>query len=228
MRTPVEESIPNDITKILDKNKKAYRTLVSLLKSYQNFQTKRAVSDIIASLLLVAITVVVGIIMYGIVKDTGIAESVTAGVSQPITFEGGIKLSAYDARDGADLMGITNIDNSATTDGKLKTNEFIVLKITNNSPNSIFLNAVTINDISHTFDTSLPPASSGKFSIIPGTAAQGTTPQSTSEIEGGRSVKVVVKLGSMDDINLRSAIRIGIDATGFDLQNFIITAGNAR
>ena len=234
MRISVKESIPNNTTKILDSNKQAYGILVSLLRIHQNFQSKRAVSDIIVTLLLVAITVVVGIIMFGIVKDTEIAESVTSEVSEPLTFEGGIKIGGYDARDGQDLLGITTVDNTSNcqlTACKLTSGEYIVLKITNNSPNSIFLNDVIVNEVSHIFDTtspSLPPAAGGEFGIIPGTADEGTTLQTSSEIQGGKSVRVVVKLGSISDISLNDAIRVKIDATGFDLQNFIITAGHAR
>jgi len=232
MRILARESIPNNTTKILDNNKQAYNiSLVSLLGILQSFHSKRAVSDIIVTLLLVAITVVVGIIMFGIVKDTGVAESVTSEVSQPLTFEGGIKISAYDARDGADLSGITSIDNTCDDPCKLTSGEHIVLKITNNSPNSIFLNDVIVNEVSHIFDTtspSLPPATGGEFGIIPGTNDEGTTLQSSPEIQGGKSVRTVVTLGSISDISLNDAIRIKIDATGFDLQNFIITAGHAR
>src|SRR3989338_10790530 len=231
MSISVKESSPNNTTKILDNNKQAHRiSLVSLLR-IQNFQSKRAVSDIIVSLLLVAMTVVVGIIMFGIVKDSGIAESVTSEVSQPLTFEGGIKINAYDARDGSDLSGITDIDNTCDDPCKLTSGEHIVLKITNNSPNSIFLNDVIVNEVSHIFDTtspSLPPATGGEFGIIPGTNNEGTTLQSSPEIQGGKSVRTVVTLGSISDISLNDAIRIKIDATGFDLQNFIITAGHAR
>ena len=173
-------------------------------------------------------TVIGGIIVFGIVRDSGVAESVTSDLSQPLTFEGGIKISAYDARDGANLLGIGAVDNSATTDGELIAGEHIVLKITNNNPNSIFISDVIVNEISHTFDTSLPPAAGGKFSIIPGTSDQGTTPQSSNEVLAGKSVMIIVKLGSISDISLNDAIRIKIDATGFDLQNFIITAGHTR
>src|SRR3989338_8548743 len=232
MRISVKESITHNTIKILDNNKQAYDISLGLLsKILQNFQSKRAVSDIIVSLLLVAMTVVVGIIMFGIVKDSGIAESVTSEVSQPLTFEGGIKINAYDARDGSDLSGITDIDNTCDDPCKLTSGEHIVLKITNNSPNSIFLNDVIVNEVSHIFDTtspSLPPATGGEFGIIPGTNDEGTTLQSSPEIQGGKSVRTVVTLGSISDISLNDAIRIKIDATGFDLQNFIITAGHAR
>ena len=227
MSVSVKESIPNNTTKILDNNKQAYR--ISLLRILQNFQSKRAVSDIIVSLLLVAMTVIGGIIVFGIVRDSGVAESVTSQVSQPLTFEGGIKISAYDARDYINLMKIGAVDNSSPPDqGELVANEYIVLNITNNNLNSIFLNDVIVNEISHTFDTtaSLPPAAGGEFSIITSTTA-GTT-QSSSEIGGGSSVTVVVKLGSISDISINDAIRVKIYAIGFDLQNFIITAGHAR
>ena len=225
MRISVKESITHNTTKILDNDKQAYR--ISLLGILQNFQSKRAVSDIIVTLLLVAITVVVGIVMFGIVKDTGIAESVTSEVSEPLTFEGGIEISAYDARDYKDLMGLTAVDNSDPTSGELIAGEYIMINITNNNPNSIFLNDVIVNEVSHVFDTSLPPAAGGKFSIIPSKDG-GATPQSSPEIQGGRLVMVVVRLGSISDISINDAIRIKIDATGFDLQNFIITAGHAR
>ena len=229
MRISVKESIPNNTTKILDNNKQECGiSLVSLLRILQNFQSRRAISDIIVSLLLVAMTVIGGIIVFGIVRDSGVAENVTSELSQPLTFEGGIKISAYDARDGADLLGIGAVDNSVTTDGELIADEHIVLKITNNNPNSIFISDVIVNEISHTFDTSLPPAAGGKFSIIPGTSDQGTTPQSSNEVLAGKSVMIIVKLGSVSDISLNDAIRIKIDATGFDLQNFIITAGHTR
>ena len=229
MRISVKESIPNNTAKTLDNNKQAYRIfLVSLLK-IQNFQSRRAISDIIVSLLLVAMTVIGGIIIFGIVRDSGVAENVTSELSQPLTFEGAIKISAYDARDGADLSGITNIDNACGSLCKLTNGEHIVLKIVNNNPNSIFISDVIVNEVSHTFDTSLPPAANGKFSIIPGTSDQGTTPQSTNEILAGKSVKMIIRLGDdVSDISLNDAIRIKIDATGFDLQNFIITAGHTR
>ena len=225
MSISVKESIPNNTAKILDNNKQACRILVSLLK-IQNFQSRRAISDIIVSLLLVAMTVIGGIMIFGIVRDSGVSESVTSELSEPLTFEGAIKISAYDARDGANLLGVGAVDNSVTTDGELIAGEHIVLKITNNNPNSIFISDVIVNEVSHTFDTSLPPAASGKFSIIASKTA-GTT-QSSTEIGGGETVRVVVKLGSISDISLNDAIRIKIDATGFDLQNFIITAGHTR
>ena len=233
-----KESITNNTTKILDNNKQAYKiSLVSLLR-IQNFQSKRAVSDIIVTLLLVAITVVVGVIMFGIVKDSGIAESVTSEVSQPLTFEGGIKINGYDARDGQGLMGL-DINNDSTTNEELDAGEeFIVLKISNNSPNSIFLNTVIVNEVSHTWDRTTTsaltsnPSNFGRFIIIPGngTETADITPRSSVEINGGTTVRVVVALSSSisPDIGLNDAIRIKIDATGFDLQNFIITAGHAR
>ena len=235
MSVSVKESIPNNTTKILDDNKQAWGiSLVSLLR-VQIFQSKRAVSDIIVTLLLVAITVVVGIIMFGIVKDSGIAESVTSEVSQPLTFEGGIKISAYDARDGSDLSGIADIDNTCDDPCKLTNGEHIVLKITNNSPNSIFLNDVIVNEVSHLWDSTLSgnavEPSEGKFIIIDHTNPDSGSPQikTTVEINGGTSVRLIIGLDDdLDDISLNDAIRIKIDATGFDLQNFIITAGHAR
>ena len=238
MSVLVKEPSPNNTAKILDNNKQAYKiSLVSLLR-IQNFQSKRAVSDIIVTLLLVAITVVVGVIMFGIVKDSGIAESVTSEVSQPLTFEGGIKINGYDARDGQGLMGL-DINNDSTTNEELDAGEeFIVLKISNNSPNSIFLNTVIVNEVSHTWDRTTTsaltsnPSNFGRFIIIPGngTETADITPRSSVEINGGTTVRVVIALSSSisPDIGLNDAIRIKIDATGFDLQNFIITAGHVR
>ena len=232
MSISVKESIPNNTTKILDNNKQAYR--ISLLRILQKFQSKRAVSDIIVTLLLVAITVVVGIIMFGIVKDTGIAESVTSEVSNPLGFEGGVELLAYDARDGTDLSRITVIDN--TFDGALKNNEHIIIEISNEGIASIFLNDVLINEISHTWVFSTTPVdasepSEGKFIIIERSNPESGLPQTktTTEINGGTSVRIIIGLDDdLADISINDAIRVKIDVTGFDLQSFIITAGHAR
>jgi len=234
MRISVKESISNNTTKILDNNKQACGiSLVSLLRIFQKFQSKRAVSDIIVTLLLVAITVVVGIIMFGIVKDTGIAESVTSEVSQPMGFAGGVKLIAYDARDGPALSGITAIAN--TLDGVLTDGEHIIIEISNEGIASIFLNDVIVNEVSHTRDSTVTgnavEASEGKFIIIERSNPDSGSPQikTTTEILGGTSVRLIIGLDNdLADIALNDAIRIKIDATGFDLQNFIITAGHAR
>ena len=76
MRSSLKESDPNNTAEILDNNKHGYGIyLVSLLKSLQKHQSKRAVAEIIVTLLLVAITAIGGIIIFVIVKDSGIAES---------------------------------------------------------------------------------------------------------------------------------------------------------
>ena len=236
MRILVKESITHNTTKILDDNKQAHGiSLVSLLR-IQKLQSKRAVSDIIVTLLLVAITVVVGIIMFGIVKDTGIAESVTSEVSNPLGFEGGVKLIAYDARDGSDLSGITAIDNTLETPNTaLKDGEQIIIEISNEGIASIFLNDVIVNEVSHTRDMTVTgnavEASEGKFLIIERSNPDSGSPQikTTNEINGGTSVRLIIGLDNdLSDIDINDAIRIKIDATGFDLQNFIITAGHAR
>ena len=235
MRISAKESIPSNTTKILDNNKEAYMiSSVSTLRVLQKFQSKRAVSDIIVTLLLVAMTVVVGIIMFGIVKDTGIAESVTSEVSQPQGFEVGVELIAYDARDGSNLSNIAAIDN--TLGGGLTDGEHIIIEILNKGTASLFLNDVLINEVSHTWTASTTPAdasepSEGKFIIIERSNPESGSPQTktTTEINAGTSVRVIVGLDNdLAAISINDAIRVKIDATGFDLQNFIITAGHVR
>jgi len=232
----IKGSIPDETTKILNaKNRQTYK----ILKIHQKLQSKkRAISDIIVTMLLVGITVVAGVIIYGIFSGSGVTESATKDISQPVSFQGGIKLVGYDARDGSNLMGISGLSNNSDGDCpptcklqvEVGSEELIVLKIINNTPNKTFLNGIIVNEVSHTWDDSAAatePTAAGKFSIIPDT---NDTPQNTNEIIEGGTVRVVVKLSSEigSDININDAIRVGIDAVGFDLQKFIITAGNAR
>lgn len=220
------------ITTFSSKNKDlVFRDKIALFAKIK-INSQRAVSEIIVTLLLVGITVVAGIIIFSMFSITNIADEATMRLTESPKFKSGIRILGYDTRDGVDLMGISNIDNDSPTNGQLDVgSEFIVLKIDNKSPTTAYLDDIIINDVSHSQDgaTALPP-STGKFSIIPGDNSQGTTPQTTADIKEGEIKRVVVALsGSISsNIKINDAIRVSIDASPFDVHEFIITAGNAR
>ncbi|MFB5617949.1 MAG: hypothetical protein ACE5Q4_04745, partial [Nitrosopumilus sp.] len=121
--------------------------------------------------------------------------------------------------------------------------EFIVLQIQNNGLNSIFLEDIGINNVTHTWDSSTAGIpldastndlaggkypSDGTFSILP----VGTSPviqNSSIEIQNGQAVNILIKLGSDDsDILLNKGIRVSFDVGNPQLVEFLIDSGDAR
>jgi len=73
-------------------------------------QKKRAVAEVISSLLLVVITVVGAVILTTFLDESFVAGglSVTAGTDSSLKT---IKLTAFDTRDGIELLGYAGINN---------------------------------------------------------------------------------------------------------------------
>jgi len=155
---------------------------------------RRAVAEVISSLLLVVITVAGAIILTAFLNDSFISGGLAASGSDSTVKS--IKLISYDTRDGANLMGFTNLNNTSPVDLKLcrascflKSNssplvngtEFLVIQIENQSVNPIFLHNVWLGNVTHSWDrgtageTLIPTGSSpsgdfpvdGTFSILP-------------------------------------------------------------
>jgi len=159
-------------------------------------QKRRAVAEVISSLLLVAITVAGAIILTTFLNDSFIQGGLAVSGSDSTLKT--IKLVKYDSRDGGNLLGLTGLNNTSVsfpTDKKLfresgipNTNprddgtEFIVIQIENRSVNPIFLHDVWLGNATHSWDlgtSNLPldpsavspfgggyPAD-GQFSIFP-------------------------------------------------------------
>jgi len=158
-------------------------------------QKRRAVAEVISSLLLVAITVAGAIILTTFLNDSFIQGGLAASGSDSTLKT--IKLVKYDSRDGGNLMGFQDLNNTSPADLKLcrasciqnksptdpvtPGTEFIVIQVENRSVNPIFLHDVWLGNVTHSWDKGtankdlLPGGSSiagdfpvdGTFSILP-------------------------------------------------------------
>lgn len=198
-------------------------------------KSRRAVSEIIASLVLLAITVVGGIAAFAIVTDSVAMQNINEQVIESAkTTAGSVKIIGFDTRDGTGLSGITGLDNDG--DGVLTADaDFIVVKIRNTTTTFVLINNVHINEVKHVFDgtvitvdaNSRPAA--GNFAIISPSAE---VTFATADVLQQQDVRLVIALdSSIDDIKLTEGIRIDISASGtaeLDFARFIIPAGTAR
>jgi len=204
--------------------------------SFCSLNARRGISDIIVTLLLVAITIVSGVVIFSFFQGADFQQAVSSDLTEPTSFEGDLELIGYDTRDGLDLSGISAIDNNV--DGELTKNvDYIVLKFTNSSPRSIFLERINVNEITHDWEENyddsedITPAV-GKFNIIAGANPTTGDPnvQTINEIVSGSTVRTVVKLSNSlnSNIDLNKAIRIQLDLIGSELRNIIVRAGSAK
>ncbi len=189
-----------------------------------NFRKRRAVSEIIATLLILGVTVAGAVLITNAMESFTLPSS-SRGTASEVHPES-VSLIGYDTRDSTNLSGVTGLDNKYTesnpslvTVGAIEVDkipsqdgtEFIVLHLRNLSTNSIFLHNVLINNVKHSWDTDaatqvLDPTfpgvttgqfpADGKFSIIPiyNGAGPPITQLGTNEMVGEEEVRVIVKL----------------------------------
>ena len=196
---------------------------------------KRAISDIIVTLLLVAITVFGGVLAFALFNTAVETQVVQTEFETEDTTNRSVKLFGYDTRHGTDLGGITFINNDSTTDGFLKGSdgEFILLKVRNPNFNQVTIDKVNINDVLHEWDNDPgdadTPLTSGKlpdagtFKII----STNNVIFSPAVAQGGTDITIVIKLHDTDlpDIALTETIRIIIGSPNFNALEFLIPAG---
>ena len=196
-------------------------------------KSRRAVSEIIGSLVLLAITVVGGIAAFAFVSDSGVMQSINEEVIESTkTASKAVKIIGFDTRDGNDLSGITSLDNDG--DGVLTTGtDFIVVKIRNTTTSFVLINNVHINEVKHVFNgtettidsSTLEIPDPGNFAIISSSAA---VTFESAKVNQGQDVRLIIALdSSIDDIKLTEGIRIDISASD-DIDRSIIPAGTAR
>lgn len=128
--------------------------------------------------------------------------------------------------------------------------EFIVLKVKNDSTGTTTLGNIIINDVDHEWDSdtagvtftavaSIPPIGSalegsyprdGKYSVIPLDNTLPIEQRSSTQLEFGEEVRVVIKLsGSItSDISISQPMRIRIDAGGDSDSKFTILSGSLQ
>ena len=199
--------------------------------------SRRGISEVIVSLLLLAITVAGGIVAFTIVtSDTGTLQAGTIDTTTKST----VKIIGFDTRDGIDLLGLTDVDNTFDSGLTIGT-EHIVLKIRNTGTSIIFINSIIVNEVAHNFDTdsagqatSAALPSAGEFSILP---ALSTTQQDTAVVNENRDVRIIATLsasidtGDLDNptkILLDKGMRIQVDTGSFDNRVIVIPSGATR
>ena len=124
----------------------------------------RGLSDIIGTLVLLMVTVTGSVAISSFMNDAFVVGNAGAisSMNPPII---SIQLISYDTRDSSRLLQISNLDNKfdqqlcgfSCKDNfyKIPANdgtEFIIMQIENTSIDSIFLDNIKINGVSHIWD----------------------------------------------------------------------------
>lgn len=216
---------------------------------------RRAVSEVISSMMLVAITVMGAMMLMFFMDDAFVSGSLDyASISDS---SNNIELISYDARDGPSLM-LTSINNShdnlCTIDdetfeyclcgnscsekhpNKIPTNggsEFIIMQIQNAGIKTAFLENVKINNVNHIWDSNTADElmdttpKDGMFSIFP--IGSGMNQNKDIQIQSGQLVNVIVKLGSGDqDIFIGEIIHVSLDTGNTDIVEFVLESGSVQ
>jgi len=230
---------------------------ISEKKKHSRLKKRRAVAEVISTMLLMGLTVGGATTLTYFVNDGFVSGSLSAASSLDSSSQN-ISLLAYDTRDSSSLLKLADVDNEilinsflcgATCSPPVNSipetggTEFIVMQIQNNGINTIFLEDISINNVVHSWDSttsgvqldaSTNAGASGKypqdgmFSIMP----VGSTPIIQNEnyqIQGGQTVNLLIKLGPDDsDILLNTGIRILLDTGGIQPIEFMLVSGDAR
>lgn len=229
--------------------------LNSKLMNSSKLTKRRGVADIISTMLLMGLTVTGATTLTYFVNDSFISGNL-ATASSLDTATKSVKLLGFDTRDSTTLLQVSNLDNefdgqlcgvSCTGVGlsdKIPSNggsEFIIIKIKNNGINSVFLENIQLNNARHSWDPQTSGATlntlqdlssggnyphDGMFSIL---SSSSIIQSNNNEIQSGKTVNLLIKLGSDDqDILLNKGIRTFLNIGSINLVEFLIESGNAR
>jgi flagellin-like protein len=156
----------------------------------QKMTSRRAVAPIIATLLLVAIAVVGGSIVF--VFSQGFFSSAQVSGSPNIE---SLKFTGYDASDGINLLnhdGTTFVGTNTAGNGLLLDEE-VAVYLQSNSVGKVTLGEVRFGGSVYNYTSSGSPAS-GQYSVL--TAGPGTfLSTSSAELQPGQQVTIVMSLG---------------------------------
>ena len=210
----------------------------------------RAISDVIATLLLLGITVAGAVLVTAFFQGNN---AFRPDASNPGTQSASIKIVGYDTRDGSDLSEIDFLDNylddptpflctiSCNTDPNALPaaaatggTEFIVLTVRNQGISKVNLQSVEVNGIEHSWAASTSgilaagnyPAA-GKFSII---STSDIIQRSTNELQSSAEAHLVIKLSDniSEDIDVNQPIRTRIITNLLDPSSTIVSSGGVR
>lgn len=212
---------------------------------------RKAVSEVIATVILLGITVVGGMLMFAFFQGSAVTDinnQIVSSETMGKTTSSNLKIVGYDARDGENLSGISSLDNTKPTDGFLCSTtctpnvlpisggtDFIVLKIRNIGIDSVNIQSVDVNEFNHKQDTdqfnnilsttSYPKG--GYFSIIPPDNSGPLTQQQSTIILPTKEIRLVIKLTDQlpKNINLNESILLLVLTDKLDATTTII-AGN--
>ena len=197
------------------------------MNSVSTFKKRRAVSQVIGTMLILAITVAGAVFLSNLMSNEFFAVDQHPVAESRID---SIRLTSYDTRDSVKLTNVPNLNNTFNqmlcTKGdsaectivngdNLPSNggtEFIVLQIRNMNLDSVFIHNILINNVGHTWDdlavgdivlTSNIGSGgnyprAGTFSIISVENDSPIKQLATNEIPGDGEVRLVIKLS--DDI----------------------------
>lgn len=217
----------------------------------------RGVSEVITTLLILAMTLVGALFLSIIMSDSDLTN---VGKTVSDIPPNSIKLTGYDTRDSVNLSNIIQLDNNF--DQELCTDScalyedniplsvsnegthFIVLKIKNTYTKPVFIHNVQINNVLHSWD----PNTSGKlletsvddftgkyplggqFSIIPESDSVQLLQQSTNQLLPDQEVRLVIKLSGdiAPDILVWRPLQIHINFGANQPAEFIILSGDTR
>lgn len=228
-----------------------------LNKNNSRLKRRRGVTDVISTMLLMAVTVTGATTLTYFVNEgfvSGNLGSITTLDSSSLN----LLLLAYDTRDSSSLLMMSDVDNENSVNSFLcgvscsgfpnsipesSGTEFIVLQVQNNSLDPIFLEDVSINGVVHPWDSATSgvqldasqndlvggkyPAD-GAFSIIPISQIP-LTQNENIEIKNGQIVNLLIKLGpDNSDILLNKGIHVMLDVGAVQPVEFLIESGDAR
>ena len=233
---------------------KSIPNLICKEKKNSRLKNRRAVADIISTMMLMGVTVTGASALTYFMNDAFVSGNLGT-VSTLDASSLNILLLAYDTRDSSTLLTLQNVDNQYNSllcgsscvgvPNNIPANggtEFIIFQIQNNNLDSLFLKDITLNGVVYTWDSSTSGIqldttvsltggkypSDGTFSLLP----VGSSPifqDENIEIESGQIRNVLVKLSSADsDIQLNKGIRILLDAGKIQPIEFLLESGDAR
>lgn len=202
---------------------------------------RRGISEVIATLILMAITVMGAVMVFGIFQDSGVTKNIS-GLTDTVQSEqkSSLHIIGYDTRNSFTLSGISGLDNVVGNTTKLcassctLTNiDMIVLIIRNTGTEEFLVDHVSINEVSHSWSginagqsiSSYPP-SAGTFKIMFTTA---TTISSTQTVPAGGETRLVIRLSdTLSDILLIDPIRVLISPVHGESEFAVIPVGSVK
>jgi len=216
---------------------------------------RRAVSVVISSLLILAITIVGAVMISNMISASSISS--ISQTSRAEVASNALILSAYDTRDGTTLSSISSLNNEFDTVLCTDTcnslsrddipanggTDFIVIQLRNKNLFQVSINHIQINGVTHNWDsqtggvvfnanfddTSGKYPGAGKYSIIPASNVS-LEQHSIQNVEGGDEVRIVIKLNDniQPDIGLGDSIHVLVNLGTSQPAEFFILAGDTR